>query len=731
MTGAIILALGIAAAEPSTVLGGGYDALNTARGDPSSEEMLFTYLMNAVRECETRRARTIAQLKTAESWSAWGSRARTELCRAVGAFPEKTPLNPQVLGVLRRDGYWIEKVIYQSRPRFFVTANLYVPEDGESRHPAVLSPCGHTDNGKADETFQHVYISLAKLGFVVLAYDPVGQGERNEYWDIAANKPILRPGVMQHCQVGNQCYLTGTNLAQYRIWDGIRSVDYLCSRSEVDPKRIGVTGTSGGGNFTLYLSAVDDRLTAAVPSCFITSLPRRVASRVTADAEQNLVGQFPNMLDHADVLIAFAPRPLMIASVTQDFFPIEGTRETFETVKHAYEALGVPEKAAMTEVDDKHGWPIELRSATYRWFCRWLKGDETPVDEPSNIRVEPEKNLLCTPEGQVAYRGSKTVCDFNLAYATSIRPSRDPAAILSNLYQWKEDIRLAALDALNMPDNWYQRGELQSVETAESEGISIEKLYVKTEPGIVVPCLLFKRPDARNEMPLIVCIDERGKNAEAAPGGLYRRLAAAGCAVLAVDPRGIGETMSRMKSNDYYGFYGIETDLTYTSFMLGRPLLGMRVYDVVRTIAAVRDRNGIRPGRILCVGTGSAAPIALFAAAIDNSLGGAVYRKGPLSYFSIVETRFHQWHVNCFVPDIVRRFDLPDLAALVSPRAMFVLEPLDGAKKAVPDADALKPYETAQIVCRQAGKPENFVLRTSVSDDDVVQLLRSWYLRVI
>jgi hypothetical protein len=271
---------------------------------------------------------------------------------------------------------------------------------------------------------------------------------------------------------------------------------------------------------------------------------------------------------------------------------------------------------------------------------------------------------------------------------------------------------------------------MHSVKKAVEDGVAVEQLYVQTEPGIRVPCLLFTRPKAGEGMPLVAYVDERGKDAEAGTGGLYRRLVGAGCAVLAIDPRGIGETKSHAPSRGgYYGYYGIEADFTYTSFMLGRPLLGMRVYDVVRTVTAVRNRDGIGSNRILCAGTGAAAPIALFAAAIDDSLGGALCWNGPLSYFSIVATKYHKWHVNCFVPDVIRHLDLPDLGAVVAPGALFIVEPLDGARQPASRVGVLKGYALARDVCRNASKPDSFVLTVSASDEDVIELLRDWSRR--
>jgi hypothetical protein len=161
--------------------------------------------------------------------------------------------------------------------------------------------------------------------------------------------------------------------------------------------------------------------------------------------------------------------------------------------------------------------------------------------------------------------------------------------------------------------------------------------------------------------------------------------------------------------------------------MLDRPLLGMRVYDVLRTTAAVENR--LRPSTVLCAGTGFAAPIALFAAAVDESLDGALCRSGPASYLYIIQSKHHKWHVNCFVPDIVRHLDLPDLAALVAPRALFVVEPLDGEKKGVSSAEAREMYALAEKICQHAGTPESFKLSVDGSDDTLVELVASWCRR--
>ncbi len=249
--------------------------------------MLKRYLLDQARQQFTARRQAIAAIKTPEDVAKRQKAMRSFLLRSLGDLPDRTPLNPKVVGTLTRPGYRVDKVIFESRPNHHVTANLYLPE-GKPPFPGVLLPCGHSDNGKAYEDYQRVSILLAKNGMAVLCYDPIGQGERFQLLD-SQGKPVVR-GTTEHTMEGIGALLVGRQLASYRIWDGCRALDYLASRPEVDPDRLGCTGNSGGGTLTAYLMALDDRIKVAAPSCFITSLERLFATIGPQDAEQNITG---------------------------------------------------------------------------------------------------------------------------------------------------------------------------------------------------------------------------------------------------------------------------------------------------------------------------------------------------------------------------------------------------------------------------------------------------------
>src|SRR5262249_54117118 len=284
--------------------------------------MLNHYLLEQARQQFDARRRVIAAIKTPEDIAGRRQALRAFFLRSLGDLPDRTPLSAHVAGTLRREGYRMEKVVFERRPGHHVTANFYVP-DGKPPSPGVLLPCGHSDNGKAYEQYQRMAILLARNGMSVLCYDPVGQGERYQRLD-EQGKPVIR-GTTEHTMAGIGALLVGRQAANYAVWDGLRALDYLAGRPEVDPRRLGCTGNSGGGTQTAYLMALDDRIAVAAPSCYITSLERLFATIGPQDAEQNIAGQVAAGMEHADYLTMRAPKPTLMTVGTRDFFDIQGS----------------------------------------------------------------------------------------------------------------------------------------------------------------------------------------------------------------------------------------------------------------------------------------------------------------------------------------------------------------------------------------------------------------------
>jgi cephalosporin-C deacetylase-like acetyl esterase len=638
-------------------------------GDP-----LFDSLMAEV-DRHLARAEDRRRSVTPETWPDYQEELRQKFLRMIGPLPEPTPLRARVTGELEQDGYRVEKLLFESRPDFPVTANLYLPETGDGRVPGILFPCGHAVEGKAHPTYQAACQGLVRYGFAVLVYDPVGQGERSMYVDPNTGEDTLPRGTAQHGVDGNRCTLLGTSLATWRVWDGIRALDYLTSRPEIDPERIGCTGNSGGGTLTTYLCAVDERIRVAVPGCYITTFGHRFRSRVAADPEQNLIPTIREGIDHFEMLALFAPRPLLIAAATQDFFPIEGTRETYNALRTLYESLGVPDRVALAEVDAPHGFSRPLREEMYGWMTRWLRQDgremrRGALTEPE-IEPESEESLWCTPKGQVLVApGSETVFRLTCAEAAQRRPPPPSFTAHREGPQFQEDVRetVRRLAALRDPAlELLERGELRPGGTAE--------LRYRVEPGSEVPAtLLLPREPARR---VVLWIAEEGRQA----AGERVRAAARVAAVLAIDPRGMGETRPPGAADDpeYYGAFGPEYDLTYLSFMLGRPLVGLRLMDVLGAIRLLREMPETKELPITLHGTGMGGVLAVMAGALTPEVGTIEMEGALLSYRAYLRSAKPAQHVNVVLPGAEATCDLPAIAGAIAPRAFALMSPVDAA----------------------------------------------------
>ena len=337
----------------------------------------------AFQEVSPARRETVAKLQTQSDWEQRQAEVRTRLQRLIGPFPAKTPLNPQIMGTLPKDGYRVEKLVFESQPRFFVTAALFVPDGPERPAPAIVFASGHTADGFRSETYQTMILNYVKKGFVVLAFDPIGQGERLQYTD--EETAIVDGPTDEHSYVGAQCFINGSSLARYMVWDGIRAVDYLLTRPEVDPTRIGMTGRSGGGTQTALVAAMDERILAAAPEAYITDLELLLKTRGPQDAEQNIYHGIAAGLNHADLLEVRAPKPTLIVSTTRDFFSIQGARDTYHEAQRAYRAFGEEDRIGMVEDDAEHASTSGNREDTYAFFQKHLQNPGSAQDEPVGL----------------------------------------------------------------------------------------------------------------------------------------------------------------------------------------------------------------------------------------------------------------------------------------------------------------------------------------------------------
>ena len=654
---------------PEIASGTGLRVLPAAARPDGEVRLLRDHLRPLVHAALDRRLQAYEALKTAEQIRDYQERLRAEFIESLGGFPERTPLRPRIVGRLTGDGFRAEKLIYESRPGFYVTAVLYLPE-AEPPYPGVLLPCGHSENGKAAELYQRAAILMARNGLAVLCYDPIGQGERKQILRDGADRSETARGrfrpTVEHNLAGVAPILLGQNLATYRIWDGIRSIDYLAGRDDVDESRIGCTGNSGGGLMTAYLMALDERIVAAASSCFITTTRRKNDDPGPGDAEQNIYAQTAYGMDHADYILMRAPKPTLILAATRDFVPIAGAWETYRQAKRLYTRLGVPERIGLVEADEKHGFSVHLRTGACRWMRRWLLNRVDEVTEP-DFDVFSDRQIQCTPQGQVLLlEGAKSVFQLYRAEEEEVRSRRRQSWQRMNDAERRAVVRETAgvrpVSEIPKPDP-QPRG------TVQRTGYRIEKLVLSSDGGFPLPALKFVPEESAGEWTLY--LHGQGKQADADNGGPIESLVRKGHPVLAVDLTGLGETESTAWRYDpeYIGNNSAEYFIAY---MLGRSLVGMRAEDVLACARDLNHRNG-EAKAVNIIAVGRAGVAALHAAAVEPQLFRRVEIRDSIdSWRRVVESDLTVDQLENTVHGALRRYDLGDLARLAgSDRVVF------------------------------------------------------------
>jgi dienelactone hydrolase/pimeloyl-ACP methyl ester carboxylesterase len=675
---------------------GAADDLTVIKPGPkaaSPRVYLHAFLISECNKPFGLRKSEVEKLKTPADIEARQTALRAKFVEAIGGFPEKTPLNAKTVGALKREGYTVEKVIFESQPDHHVTANFYLPA-GKGPFPGVLMPMGHSPTGKSDGAQQRAAILLAQNGIASLVYDPIGQGERSQLLDKIGN-PAIKGSTSEHTMVGVGAILVGRGTASYRIWDGIRSLDYLAARPEIDAKKLGCTGCSGGGTLTSYLMALDDRIVAAAPSCYLTSLERLFATLGPQDAEQNITGQVAFGMEHADYVFLHAPRPTLILASTRDFFDIRGTWDTFREAKRVYTLLGVPEKLDIIEADAGHGYPKAHREAMARFMSRWLKGDDKAIVE-GEIAVEKDADLRCTRSGQVLddLRG-KSVFDLNAALATEYAKKRAARPL-------PPDEFLDAVGKLVLPDTIpapaFKTTEAGAVET---DRYTINKRVFSAGLGVPVPALVFEPKAEVPAAPLLVYVSDLGGAPIAESAGKV----AGGRRVMTVDLRGYGETAPALAKDGKAPTFGVEFKESFLALHLNQPLLGQRTADLLGVINTTPKEQGVE-----LLGLGAAGPVALHAAALNFRVKAVTLDGALVSWDNVLRTPISHNQLANVVPGALKVYDLPDLCASIAPRALTIRNPVDAAGKPLSKEAAEEAYAPVRAAYKKAKADDKFTL---------------------
>jgi hypothetical protein len=630
---------------------------------PAASQLLHEHLKRAALAALDRRKAAYENIKTPDDARRWQAARREFFLRQLDGLPPRAKhVSAQVTGTRSGNGFRVEKIVFESRPGLHVTGLLYLPLT-RPPYPAVLMACGHADTGKAYREYQQVSMLLARNGMAAFCYDPIAQGERSQL--IGPDGKRIHHCVNQHTLIGLGCILLGTNTARYRIYDGMRALDYLLTRPEIDGRRIGVAGNSGGGTESSYLMALDERIYAAAPGCYLTTFARLLDSSGPQDAEQSICGQIGFGMDEADYILMRAPRPTCICASTRDAtFDIVGTWDIFREAKRFYARLGLSERIDMVETDDRHGMVLQLREGTARWMSRWLLGRDVPIVE-GELTAFPESDTYCTPQGQVLMlAGEKSVFTLNQEAQASLAAGRRKL--------WSEKPANAALAQVAQlagirPLASLAEPKARRCGTLERSGYRIEKWILEPADGIPLPALAFVPAHADGLSYLT--LHEAGKQTDASPGGPIETLVRQGHLVLALDPRGVGETEARHRREWYRQLFGPNGCEFFMAYLLGQPLVGMQAEDILVAARFLAHYDG-HPRRVHLAATGRIGVAALHAAAVEPDAFASVRLQNTLrTWGDLVGQPTRPDYLPTLVHGALKVYDLPDLARSLGAKA--------------------------------------------------------------
>jgi cephalosporin-C deacetylase-like acetyl esterase len=634
--------------------------------------------------------RSLADVITAEDWEARRGEYRRQLAEMLGLdpMPPRTPLQAQVTGTIEDHGVVVEKIHFQSMPGLYVTANLYRPPKVDKPLPTILYVCGHARavadgvslGGKT--SYHHHGVWFARNGYVCMVIDTIQLGEIEG----------KHHGTYQY---GMWWWNSrGYTPAGVEAWNGIRALDYLETRPEVDAKRFGITGRSGGGAYSWWVAALDDRIAAAVPVAGITSLNNHVIDGCVEGHCDCMYMVNTYRWDFPMVAALVAPRPLLISNTDKDrIFPLEGVVDVHAKARRIYRLLGADDRLGLQITEGPHKDTQELHLHAFRWFNRFLRDTDEliripaeKVFEPKALRVFdklPEDERVTTIHE--TFVPAKDAMEFPGSIAQSRRMHEEVTRqLIAKTYGgWPSEVGMLPL-AVTTGD----------AITSDDGTVTLRRVEFDSEPGVRLPAFLIESQDGKNAAGLIVLVADRKTwpaieselrwrfapqaQRDSLPprvteGNVLWELIAGGHnePIAVVVPRGIGPT-------DWGGDDRARTQARRRYMLLGQTEAGMQVWDVRRAISALLQRDGWQGTEVGLVGEGDAAVIALHAGTLDPRVLGMRLNDPPAE--------------NRDGPDLLNVSRIVELPALVvmnaSAEKRIVIVPTEATKKRWQDVAA-------------------------------------------
>lgn len=646
----------------------------------NQRSILGNYLQESVvrqiRELNKERNARLDALKTRADAEAYVKSVREKIAASFPMPEDRSVPQAEITGTAEYDDFKIEKIIYLSRENFPVTANLFLPKT-PGKHPGVIFLCGHSANGKLAEAYRSGAANLAAKGYVVLLIDPISQGERWQFTGVPGASKVHGLCTREHNMLGKQLRLCGDFFGAWRAYDALRGLDYLLSRPEVDPSRIGITGNSGGGTMTTFTQALDSRFTMAAPSCYVTSWKRNFENELPADVEQIPPGILASGCEMGDFILAYAPRPVLLLGQKNDFFDPRGLMETYNQLKKVYALLGAEENIQCFIGPTNHGYSVENREAMYGFFNQHA-GIDGEAKEQFDGKKIADKDMLCTESGQVAVSRP----EFSLVHDLIVKKASELKAARSK--KTPAEVKNLLKKLLNIPEK-IEEPYVRMMRGIFIDGIvdarrCLARFAIEGDDGMLTPLKLnsghtcFHFPELEKLTIYIPHLDGGSEvvKIDRPADDIYA----------ALDVRGLGETLSLGTDQNeavrkFNALYSQDYHYDSVALMFGASTIALRVLDILRSIEFVKAR-GVK--HIELAGRGQGALPAVFAALVSDDVAAVKIEDAPESYQSMVDKRISDWPQSCMVPGILKYMDLPDIyeavAAFKPFSATFVNEPV-------------------------------------------------------
>jgi cephalosporin-C deacetylase-like acetyl esterase len=617
----------------------------------SADDPLLDWMNRIAQQQLGEREAAIAQISTTAEADRRRQLVRNKVMEIIGGLPDyRGPLNARITGTLTNPDYTLEKVIFESLPHYYVTANLYRPKQ-PGRYPAVLMSAGHTTLGKTEN--HRMAANLAVKGFIALAYDPVGLGERMQAYDRRVGGGIAGCCANEHLQAGAQSLLIGQSVARYFIWDAMRAIDYLVSRPDVDPDRVGAAGCSGGGCLTTYIAALDRRVKAAAPACFINSL-RVLFTGPYPDSEMSLPRFLASGLDHADFLEMSDGTPWLIQATEGDFFTPAGVQPVYEEARRWYALYDAADRVRMFMAKGPHGTPLETREAMYAWMIRWLQSNSGVDAREQNVTLYPDHELQVTTTGQVeSEAGSRWLYQ---VIQEEFRKQRQPRSV--------QDL-LTELRRLRIPSD----GRSPAFETIEQQP-GRSKISLESEPGLKIRGTLYL-PSGGGKKPALLLVKDRNSST------LAEDAVKRGTVVFELEPR---DSPAANDSRPYLGNW--MTNARADS--IGRNLPAMRAHDIVRAVDLLSSRDDVDRSTIYAAARGVGGVWLLLAAAVDQRIGRIWVDRTPHMLSAAMDSAINSNLFDAMIPGFLLHWDLRDLVRAMGARPVLWTDPANWMGRTVP-----------------------------------------------